>query len=203
MKYVLLLMVLFLAACNGGNGSNDANNANNETVIPAATVNDTTDPEPAGADATVPVVTTETPDSAETNQTFDFTLGNTTIVMGMDMADVINLLGEPISIFEIPSCAFEGTDRVFLFPGVQIHTIPIDGDDFIHTISLRDDTVATQNGIFLGSSLDSLINAYGDEYTRDFDMLTFTLGFTSLSFLINDNMVASIIYELDVAYFGM
>ena len=84
------------------------------------------------------------------------------------------------------------------FPGVQVHTIPIGDANFVHTISISDDTVSTAEGIMLGSSFEDLIGAYGHDFVREYGMYTFTRGHTSISFFIDRGMVIAITYELDV-----
>ena len=127
---------------------------------------------------------------------FTFATQGVTIHMDQNMAEVLEQLGEPLGIFEAPSCAFDGIDRIFSFPGVQIHTYP-DGDlDFVHTISIRDDSVTTMEGIYLGSSWEAVLAAYGSDYEQEFGMFTFTRGRTTLSFFIEDDIVIGITYEL-------
>ncbi|MCL2404071.1 MAG: hypothetical protein FWC92_00855 [Defluviitaleaceae bacterium] len=129
---------------------------------------------------------------------FGFTLiyNSVTIQMDQDMAYLLTLLGEPLGIFEAPSCAFDGIDRIFGFPGIQIHTYP-DGDlDRVHTISFLDDSITTSEGITLGNSLDDVLAAYGSNYEQDTNMFTFTIDRTTLSFFIEDDMVTGIIYGL-------
>jgi len=184
MKYVILLIFALLAACANEVAESD---------------------EPVTSNASVPTATpayeqpVTLPD--EVLLPFSFAMRGASIPMGLDMTTVLELLGEPIQTFETPSCAFDGTDVVFLFPGVQIHTIPMGDENFIHTINFRDDTVTTLEGIFIGSTLEDVLAAYSDDYTRDFDMISFTRGYTKLSFIIIDDLVASILYELDVELF--
>ena len=133
---------------------------------------------------------------------FTLSLGDAVIQMGVNINEIKNALGEPIAEFQMPSCAFDGTDIVFRFPGVQVHTIPIGGSNFVHTILLQDDTVSTSEGIMLGSGFDDLIRAYGHGYVREYGMYTFSRGHTSISFFVDRGMVTHITYELDVyAYF--
>ena len=132
------------------------------------------------------------------NPPFFLTLGGVDIHMGVNINEIKNALGGPIAEFQTPSCAFDGTDIVFRFPGVQVHTIPIGDSNFVHTIAIMDDTVSTSEGIMLGSSLEDLIDLYGSNYVREFGMYTFTRAHTSISFYVRDGMVISIIYELDV-----
>ena len=127
---------------------------------------------------------------------FALNLGGNVIEMDQNMEDVIQMLGEPMGVFEAPSCAFDGIDRVFRFPGVQIHTYPLGDEDFVHTISLRDDTVTTTGGIFLGQSLEDVKAVYGEDFVQEYGMFTFTRGQTTLSFLIEGNVVIAITYGL-------
>ena len=119
------------------------------------------------------------------------------IEMGQNITYVISALGEPLNIFEAPSCAFDGIDRVFLDPGVQLHTYPVGDDDLIHTISIRDDSLRTTEGrLVLGSSLQAMLEAYGDEYEHETGMYTFTRGQTTLQFFIDDGIITGITYGL-------
>jgi len=119
-----------------------------------------------------------------------------TILMNMDIKNVVDAIGEPNQIFTAPSCAFDGEDRIFLFPGMQLHTWPDGGVDRVHTINIRDDSRRTAGGILLGDSYADLIAAYGDGYTREFDMITFTRGRTTMSFFMDGDTIASILFEL-------
>ena len=132
---------------------------------------------------------------------FFLTLGGANIQLGANIDDIINAIGEPIAIFETPSCAFDGTDIVFRFPGVQIHTIPLGDANYVHTIALVDDTVSTNGGIFIGSGFDELLGAYGNDYIQEFSMYTFTRGHTSVSFFVDGGIIAAITYELDIDMF--
>jgi len=118
------------------------------------------------------------------------------IEMDQNMDYVLAQLGEPLGVFEAPSCAFDGIDRIFGFPGIQIHTYP-DGDlDRVHTISFLDDSLSTTNGIFLGSSWDDVVAIYGNDYVQDVAMFTYTIDRTTLSFFVEGDVVMGIIYGL-------
>ena len=133
---------------------------------------------------------------------FFLMIGGVEIQMGANIEEVKSALGEPIAEFRMPSCAFDGTDIVYRFPGVQVHTIPIGDANFVHTIALTDDTVSTPEGIMLGTSFEDLIGLYGNDYVREHGMYTFTREHTSISFFVEDGIVIHITYELDVySYF--
>ena len=133
---------------------------------------------------------------------FFLMLGDARVNMGANVNEIIDALGEPIAEFTMPSCAFDGTDIVFRFPGFQVHTIPIGEENFVHTIVLTDDTVSTFEGIRLGSAAQDLTYAYGHDYTHEYSMYTFTREHTSISFFVENGIVISIVFELDVnSYF--
>jgi len=186
---LLALTALVLTACGG----DESSPVQDVGAFPAQnTANEAPTPEPT------PAAPETTPTDATLDEVFSFTMGSSVIHMDMEINQVIGLLGEPNAVFEQPSCAFDGIDRVFSFPGVQFHTYPEGDLDFVHTINIRDDSLTTVNGIFLGSSLGDVVSAYGNNYTHEFGMFTFTRGLTSLSFLIEDDMVVGILYELDL-----
>ena len=119
------------------------------------------------------------------------------IEMDQDMSYVLDALGEPLGEFVAPSCAFDGEDRIFQYPSIQIHTYPVGDFDRVHTISLRDDNIRTsEGGIRLGASFEDVIAAYGDDYVQDFNIHRFTRGRTKLEFYIQDGVVLGITFGL-------
>ena len=163
---------------------------------------------PVAADTPSPAETPDPGDTPDDNgdaadepppaieEDFAFAYGDFIIMMDQDINEILEALGEPLGIFEAPSCAFDGIDIIFRFPGIQIHTYPRDDGDFVHTISLRDDSVKTMEGIYLGDGPDKVFDRYGSDYEAEFDMYTFTRGMTTLSFVIEDDIVVAITYGL-------
>jgi len=127
---------------------------------------------------------------------FIFLFRGASIHMDQAMDELLPRLGEPTGIFEAPSCAFDGIDRIFGFPGVDILTYPVGDRDLIHTINFRDDSITTTEGIYLGSSWADVLEAYGSDYSQDVNMFQFTRGRTTLSFFLDGDMVVGIIYAL-------
>jgi len=166
---VTILAVFTLVAC--GNGTVADNPAtNDEPVLPANTPQ-------------VPLV-------------FSFKMGDVLIEMDEDISRVIAGLGEPLGILEQESCAFDGIDRIFSYPGIQIYTYPKGNSDHIHTIGFFDDSVVTTEGnIRLGSDIQEVFNVYGNDYRYDSGMYTFTRGKTVLEFLVSGDNIISINYR--------
>ena len=187
---VAMLSIFALTACGGGQPEptpTPATPASQEEPI----TNDTT---PAENEET----NTPAPPEEEDPQPlsgFAFKMGDVLIEMDQDINYVIEKLGEPLGIFEAPSCAFDGIDRIFGYPGMQIHTYPKGDSDFIHTISLRDDSLrTTEGGIRLGDDARAVIDAYGDDYELDTGLYRYKRGLTTLEFLTEDDIVMGITY---------
>lgn len=117
-----------------------------------------------------------------------------TIGVDMDMAPIADALGEPKSIFEEPSCAAQGTAYLYSYPGFEINTYPDGEDNYVGYISLKDDTVATPEGIDLSKSKDDVIAAYGDDYEEDDKKITYKKDGMTLNFIFSGDDIASIEY---------
>jgi len=194
---LLILAILVLAACSDGQqapapAEPPSQEAPQPGTRPAEQPGEIVTDPPASAAPGDPPEAGKPPEVPE----FTFTLGGFVIEMDQNITEVIGALGEPIGFFEAPSCAFDGIDRIYAYPGVQIHTYPKGEEDHVHTVSLRDDSVMTEGGIYLGASLNMVALAYGDDYEFDTGMYQYTRGRTTLAFYIEDNMVTGITYGL-------
>lgn len=115
------------------------------------------------------------------------------ITIDQDMSVVLEALGEPLSYFEAASCAFEGLDKTYTYAGFTVMTRP-DGDkDYVNAIFLTDDSLTTAKGIYIGSTSEEVVDAYGDTERTDM-LISYTDGNTTLSFIIKDSRVISIEY---------
>lgn len=120
------------------------------------------------------------------------------IAVDMDMSTIEDALGEPASYFEEPSCAAQGTARLFTYAGFEVDTYP-DGDkDLVGCIILKDDTVATPEGVDLSMTKADVIAAYGEEYTEDGTALVYEKDGMTLSFILDGENIAAIEYNSSV-----
>ncbi|MCL2873639.1 MAG: hypothetical protein FWE29_01755 [Defluviitaleaceae bacterium] len=126
-----------------------------------------------------------------------FTHNGVQINMNDDMSGVLEKMGEPLHMFESPSCAFEGIDRIFYFEGFIIDTYPHNGNDYVLSIVFRDDSASTQRGISLGSNYDDMIAAYGNDYVNMLNLFSYVQDGVRLSFLFEDDKI------VDVTYYNM
>ena len=159
-------LTLSLAACGGGNAP-----AGGESPAPQ----NSAAPQAAGA--------------------YVFTTGDgVTVSVDEDMAQVLSDLGEAQSYFEAESCAFEGLDKTYTYPGFVITTRPDGENDYVNSIRLTDDSVSTVEGVYIGSSEADVKAAYGEDGGADQGMLSYTAGGVSLNFILEGGAVISIEY---------
>ena len=150
---------------------------------------------PAPAPST-PAVQSNAPVESQAPTTPDsyvFLAGGSAVSIDQDMAEVLAALGEAQSYFEAASCAFEGLDKTYTYPGFQIVTRP-DGDkDYVNSILLTDDSVTTPEGLYIGSSKEDVTAAYG-EGEESGSSIMYTKDNTALSFILEGGKVISIEY---------
>jgi len=143
----------------------------------------------------VPENSSQADSSSEQEKGFEFLYNDVTIPMNVDAAPIIDALGEPQEYFEAASCAFQGLDKTYTYSGFELTTYPKDDLDYVSTIYVLDDSVTTDKGIYIGSTLEEVTSAYGTDYSEESGEYTFTMGASTLSFLIEDDCVTSITYS--------
>lgn len=129
---------------------------------------------------------------------YSFEDSGVNVYMNTDVVSVIDTLGEALHYFEEESCAFKGLDKTYAYPGFEITTYPLDGKDYISTVYLTDDTVSTPEGVYIGSTVDDMIEAYGNDYTETSGSYTYIKGDSKLQFIVADDEILSITYLADV-----
>jgi len=148
-------------------------------------------PTPSAAASADPVETTQTtPESGG----FVFQTGEHTVKVNDDMAGVLAALGEPQSYFEAASCAFDGLDKTYTYPGFVITTQPNGEQDIINSIVLTDDSVTTPEGLYIGCTAQEVVDVYGSGGEETGTMLSYVKGETALNFILKDGAVISIEY---------
>lgn len=127
-----------------------------------------------------------------------FESGGVEIAVDMDMSGILDQLGEPNSSYEQPSCAAQGIARIYTWPGFEIETYP-DGDvDRIACIVLKDDSVATPEGIDLSMDKEDIIAAYGSDYEESETGMVYEKDGRKLCFILEDGGISSIEYDSPV-----
>lgn len=188
---LVLVMICTLAAC----GSDAPANTAGETEAVSGNVsNVVSDAEEA----------TEAPAEEETvavqdGEAYTFTYGGTKIAMNAAAASVIDALGEPKSYTEEESCAFEGLDKTYYFGSFYLQTYPEGDADFVYCLWLVDDSVETEEGIYIGAPQAQVEKAYGAEYYNGKNAYVVTRGDCTLTIILDNGVVSSIQYNAVVA----
>ncbi len=136
-----------------------------------------------------------TEDTDKDSQVWYFQKGDVRIEMMAPSDPIIEALGEYKSSYEAPSCAFDGMDLVYTYAGFEVLSYDQNGTRLITGVVLRDDTVGTPEGIYIGSDIASVEKVYG-EVAEGANNLILTRGNTDLLLIFKDGVVSSIQYLL-------
>ena len=183
-----LLICALLAGCGGSGKSGDTAPTTSESITPG---------DAGGASDAAEQGGEQAPGAAGSKYTFTFK--DTEVAVNGDMAPLAEKLGEPGDYFESESCAFQGLDKVYTYGSVIIRTYPKDGKDYVLSVELKDDTVTTREGVYIGQTRDDVTAAYGDPGEETAAALRYVDGDCTLTFLLTDGKVTDITYTSDAA----
>ncbi|MDF2908601.1 MAG: hypothetical protein K0R34_3922 [Herbinix sp.] len=133
--------------------------------------------------------------SGTTAEGFTFEYNEVSIPMNVDAAPVVEALGESVDYFEAASCAFQGLDKIYSYNGFELGTYPNGDKDYVSYVTLLDDSVSTDKGVYVGSALEEVTTAYGKEYTVEGSSYVYRLGESKMSFIIEEDTVTQITYS--------
>lgn len=150
--------------------------------------------------STSPSASEPTPDT-KTKSKYYFEYNDVKIYMDDEAKPILDKLGEPMSYFESPSCAFQGMDRIYSYSGFDIYTYTDaeDGPEYIFTVAFMSDAVSTAEGISIGDKADKVLSKYGDDYQQSSNQYVYTDQNSKLSFLIENGEVTAIEYNMILA----
>jgi hypothetical protein len=138
----------------------------------------------------------ETPTQPETKDNYVFTYKGTAIMMDVEATDIVAALGTPKSYTEETSCAFEGLDKTYYYGSFYLSTYPMDDKDFVYSVWFADDSVATAEGIRIGSTQSQVESAYGTANYNGSNAFIMTKGESKLTIILTDGEVSSVQYEI-------
>lgn len=165
-------MLLSLAACGASTGSEGTVGNNN-----------------AGENTTP-----STP--AEDGFTFEYK--GTKIAFHAPAAPIVAALGEPVKYTESTSCAFEGLDKSYYYGSFYLETYPQGDADFVYGWWFADDSVTTEEGIYIGATQAEVEKAYGTECYNGTNAFVISKAAGSLTIILEDGLVSSIQYAIKV-----
>lgn len=144
------------------------------------------------SNSTSDVATTST-ESQTTGYVFNY--DGIDIAVDADAAPIIEALGDPQEYFESPSCAADGTGKLYTYADFEIQTYPDGDNDLILYVLLRTDNVSTAEGIDLSNSRDDIIATYGEATTESSSALQYEKDGMTLQFLFDGDILISIEYD--------
>ena len=127
-------------------------------------------------------------------EAYTFTYGGTKIAMNAEAAPILEALGEPKSYTEEESCAFEGLDKTYYFGSFYLQTYPEADTDYIYCLWLVDDSVETEEGIYIGATQAQVEAAYGAEWFNGKNAYVVKTGDCTLTIILDSGVVNSIQY---------
>lgn len=184
---LVLILALSLAAC-GGETQNETPTNPVQTEAPA-----TPDVDGEVEETEAPVEETEAPAAAA--DAFVFSYNGVTIPMNASAADILAQLGDPMSYTEEASCAFEGLDKTYYYGSFYLQTYPMGDEDFVYCVWLVDDSVTTDEGIYIGASQAEVEGVYGADGFNGSNAYIMTRGESKLTVIMKDGAVSSIQYD--------
>lgn len=144
---------------------------------------------------TNPPVTNE-PTPASNGYIFHY--NGTAIVMNADAAPILAALGEPKTYTEETSCAFDGKDKTYFFGSFYLQTYPMGEKDYVYSVWFADDSVTTDEGVYVGMTQAEVENIYGTAGYNGSNAYIMTKDTSRLTIILTDGVVSSIQYDAEV-----
>lgn len=181
MKKTVVAMLFVMAALMAGCGSD-------EKVITGEVAN-------AGNKQTVESVAGAQSQTNTAQNGYVFESKGVSIQVDGEAVEYLTGLGEPISYYEAPSCAFGDLDKIYTFSGFEVDTYSLEGVDYVSVVILKDDSVSTPEGLCIGDPVSKIEEVYGEATSKEDTMITYKKDEMKLCFLIRDDAVVSIEYR--------
>lgn len=144
---------------------------------------------------------TENTFADELNQDdFKAAINGTEIKLEDNIEDVVATLGEPIDIIKAPSCKYAGLeDKTYIYDGFTINTYPnFDGSlDYVAGIEITIESFETSRKIKIGSSVEEMLAAYGENFATVGNTYRYILEDRILSFYAEGDVIREISFILN------
>lgn len=200
LSVLFALSLVTLAGCGGGTepAANTTTPAQTAAAAesPSAAVQTT---EPVASEAATPSAEpTPTPEPTDAEPAafsmddMALEIDGTTYKIKDNAAAILEALGDDYEFSEAVSCVFDGMDKEYIYPAIQICTYPDGENDIIDQFLLTDDTYQTTRGIKVGSTKAEIEAVYGANYYMDGPYMTY-----NVSGVENDFESPQVYFELD------
>ena len=133
---------------------------------------------------------TTAPEQVVDEDVFSFTYQGVALVPGNAFDSAA--LPEAESVYQVPSCAIEGTDNVYSYGDIEVTAFNDGNGEVIYSVYIVDANTPTAEGLYIGDTLDQVIAVYGEDYTQENGQVTYQKGNTLLVIILDGDYVASI-----------
>ena len=138
--------------------------------------------------------TTSGGESSTTQEMYAFKANETEIGLGDNL---LNLeLPEASNVYKTESCAFDGIEKTYTYEDYEITTCVKEDSEDIISIYFTSDQVSTNEGIKIGDSIDTMKQAYGEDFELADVSYTYKKGNSTLTFIADNDVITSIEYRL-------
>ncbi len=125
-----------------------------------------------------------------------FEYNSVAFAVGDDAETVLSRLGEAKSCKEnSDGCGGGDIIKTFEYDGFSLEVKCVSDKEIISKIMLKNDSVKTSEGIFIGSLQSDVIETYGEEYEENYNGIIYTKQNTRLNFVIKNGVVKSLYYD--------
>ena len=108
-----------------------------------------------------------------------------------------SVLGKYSKVSEVPSCAFDGNDKVYNYEMFELTAYIDEKEERIYSIYFIDPNLPTTEGLRKGDTVDDMKSLYGEDYEMVGTSYDYTRGDTVLSIITQNDVVVSIEYRLN------
>ena len=107
-----------------------------------------------------------------------------------------DIFGQEQSYTEVPSCAGQGTDKVYNYGSYEITAYQEENEEKIYSVYFIDDQITTTEGVKISDDSSVMFEKYGDNYEQTGNQYTYKTGNVELSFIVENDFITSITYTL-------
>lgn len=132
-----------------------------------------------------------------TSWAYSFTVGEVEISMNQDASEVLSVLGKAENFYEAQSCKHQGKEKVFTYEGFELSTYPSGSADYVKSIWFLGEETETPEGIHIGSSIEEMVEAYGEDYTEKQGRYSYISDEVILTFYTKKGLISGIEYKAD------
>ncbi|MBQ7636593.1 MAG: SGNH/GDSL hydrolase family protein [Lachnospiraceae bacterium] len=122
-----------------------------------------------------------------------FSFKGVDVAMDAEAKALTKDMPEAKSVYEAPSCAFEGVDRVYDYGSFELNTYEVSGTEYVSAVIFKDDLVETGEGAYIGMTIDEVEALYGSG-TEEGNGRVYEKGGMKLRFFLKEGHVSQIQY---------